>query len=100
VGDEAAEVAEGSRDIRLEAHECPERALLGLPPALMLISYLVYSTLKMEAICSSGTSIDFQLTVRRYIPEDRTLQFFFHSAYVGEFMVHIMAEVLFVDMKA
>jgi uncharacterized membrane protein YciS (DUF1049 family) len=29
--------------------------------------------LKMEAICSSETSIDVQRTTRRYIPEDGTL---------------------------
>jgi hypothetical protein len=28
----------------------------------------------MEAICSSETSVDFQRTTRRYIPEDSTLQ--------------------------
>jgi hypothetical protein len=28
--------------------------------------------LKMEAICSSATSVDFHQTPRRYIPEDRT----------------------------
>jgi hypothetical protein len=39
---------------------------------LPLVSCLAYSTLKMEAICSSETSIDFQRTTRRYIPEDRT----------------------------
>jgi hypothetical protein len=76
VGGEAEGVAEGSRDIRLETHECPERALLGLPPALKLIFYLIYSTLKMEAICSSATSIDFQRTIRHNIPEDTALQFF------------------------
>jgi hypothetical protein len=27
----------------------------------------------MEAICSSETSVDFQRTTRRYIPEDSTL---------------------------
>jgi hypothetical protein len=31
------------------------------------------STLKMEAICSSETSVDSQRTKRRYIPEDSTL---------------------------
>jgi hypothetical protein len=31
------------------------------------------STLKMEAICSSETSLDTQRTTRRYIPEDGTL---------------------------
>jgi hypothetical protein len=30
-------------------------------------------TLKMEAICSSKTSVDTQWTTRRYIPEDGTL---------------------------
>jgi hypothetical protein len=32
------------------------------------------SILKMEAICSSETSVDFEPTTRRYIPEDRTSQ--------------------------
>jgi hypothetical protein len=32
-----------------------------------------YSTLKMEVACSSEMSVEFQLTTRRYIPEDRTL---------------------------
>jgi hypothetical protein len=31
------------------------------------------STLKMEAICSSQMSVDFQRTIRRYIPEYSTL---------------------------
>jgi hypothetical protein len=39
-----------------------------------LVSCLAYSsTLKMEATCSSETSVDFQRTTRRYIPEVRTL---------------------------
>jgi hypothetical protein len=41
-----------------------------------LVFCLTYSsTLKMEATCSSGTSVDFRQTTRRYtsIPEDRTL---------------------------
>jgi hypothetical protein len=33
-----------------------------------------FSTLKMEAICSSETLVDPQWTTRRYIPEDGTLQ--------------------------
>jgi hypothetical protein len=37
-------------------------------------SCLAYSsTLKMVAICSSETSVDFQRSTRRYIPEDSTL---------------------------
>jgi hypothetical protein len=40
----------------------------------MLVSCLTYScTLKREAIFSSETSVDFQQTTLRYIPEDRTL---------------------------
>jgi hypothetical protein len=31
---------------------------------------LISSTLKLEAICSSGTSVDTQRTTRRHIPED------------------------------
>jgi hypothetical protein len=41
----------------------------------LLVSCLAYtSTLKMEAVRSSETSVDFQWTTRRYIPEDRTLR--------------------------
>jgi hypothetical protein len=32
------------------------------------------STLKMDSTCSCETSVDFQRTTRRYIPEHRTLQ--------------------------
>jgi hypothetical protein len=40
----------------------------------MLVSSSAYSsTLKIEAACSSETSIDFQWTRQRYIPEDRIL---------------------------
>jgi hypothetical protein len=40
----------------------------------MLVSWVAYSsTLKMEAICSSETSVDTQRTTRRYISEDSTL---------------------------
>jgi hypothetical protein len=42
--------------------------------AFMLVSCSAYSsTLKMEAICSSETSVDFQRNARRYIPEDSTV---------------------------
>jgi hypothetical protein len=39
-----------------------------------VMSYLAYSsTLKVEAICSPETSVEFQRTTRRYIPEERTI---------------------------
>jgi hypothetical protein len=39
----------------------------------MRVSCLVYSPgLTMEDTCSSDTSVDFEQTTRRYIPEDRT----------------------------
>jgi hypothetical protein len=44
---------------------------LGLPSALMLVCS-VYSTPKMEANRSSGTSIDLQDSTRHSVPEDRT----------------------------
>jgi hypothetical protein len=45
-----------------------------LPLAFMLICCSSYSsTLKMEAICSSEMSVDFQWSTRRYILEDSTL---------------------------
>jgi hypothetical protein len=47
---------------------------LRLPPAFTLVSCLAYSsTLKIEATCSSETSVYFQRTTRRYITEDRIL---------------------------
>jgi hypothetical protein len=40
----------------------------------MLVSFLACSSiLKMVAICSSETLVDFHPTTRRYIPEDSTL---------------------------
>jgi hypothetical protein len=47
----------------------PEQTLLA--SCFMLVSYS--SALKMEAVSSSETSVDFQRTTRRYIPEDRNL---------------------------
>jgi hypothetical protein len=48
----------------------------------MIVSCLAYSsTLKMEARCSSETSVDFQRTTRRYIPEDGTLHSYFSFGY-------------------
>jgi hypothetical protein len=38
------------------------------------IAEIISSTLKMEAICSSETSVATQQTTRRHIPEDGTLQ--------------------------
>jgi hypothetical protein len=44
------------------------------PPAFTLVSCSAYySTLKMEAICSSETSVAIQRITRPYIPEDSTL---------------------------
>jgi hypothetical protein len=49
-----------------------------LSPTFTVVSCSAYfSTPKMEAICSSETSVDFQRTTRRYIPEDSTLQIFY-----------------------
>jgi hypothetical protein len=51
----------------------------------MLVSYLDYSsTLKIEATCSSETSVHFQRTTRRCIPEDRTLQ----NSHTGNLVNH------------
>jgi hypothetical protein len=38
----------------------------------------LFLTLKMEAICSSETSVEFQRTTRRYIPEDRNEKYIQH----------------------
>jgi hypothetical protein len=44
-----------------------------IPACLLIFAKLISSTLKMEAICYSVTSVDTQRTTRRYIPEDDTL---------------------------
>jgi hypothetical protein len=50
-----------------------DKTELCLPPAYMLVSCSDYSlTLKMET-CYSKTSVDFQQTTWRYIPENRAL---------------------------
>jgi hypothetical protein len=55
----------------------PLKAELCLPPAFTLVPCSAYSsTLKMEAICASETSIVFQRTTRRYNPEESTLHDF------------------------
>jgi hypothetical protein len=49
---------------------------LCLPPALTLISWAdCSSTLKMETICFSETSVKFQRTTRRYIPGHSSFYF-------------------------
>jgi hypothetical protein len=47
-----------------------------MPPTFALLSCLAYSILKMVMICSSETSVNFQRTTRRYIPEDRNFHYF------------------------
>jgi hypothetical protein len=48
--------------------------LFCLPPAcLLVLAEIISSTLKMEAICSSETSVATQQTTRRHIPEDDTV---------------------------
>jgi hypothetical protein len=49
-------------------------SLLKVNRLFTLVSSLPYSsTQKMEAICSSDTSVGFQRTTQRYIPKDRIL---------------------------
>jgi hypothetical protein len=49
--------------------------LFCLPPAyLLVLDEIISSTLKMEALCSSETSVATQQTTRRHIPEDDTLR--------------------------
>jgi hypothetical protein len=45
-----------------------------MPPAyLLVLAEIISSILKMEAICSSETSVATQQTTRRHIPEDDAL---------------------------
>jgi hypothetical protein len=43
------------------------------PAYSLVLAEIISSTLKMEAICSSDTSVATQQTTRRHIPEDYTL---------------------------
>jgi hypothetical protein len=52
----------------------PKPSWQSLPHVFTLVSCSAYSlTLNMEALCSSEMLIDFQMTTRRCIPEDRTV---------------------------
>jgi hypothetical protein len=72
----------------------PASRLDVVPPAFMLVFYSAYSTLKMEAICYSGTSIDFQRTTRRYIPEDSILSNSIRLKYDNEILKRLKWIVL------
>jgi hypothetical protein len=50
-------------------HEAGSKQSRSMPVSFFAFS----STLKMGAICSSETSVDFHLTTWRYIPEDNSL---------------------------
>jgi hypothetical protein len=41
----------------------------------MVLAEIISSTMKMEAICSSETSVETQQTTRHHIPENDTLLF-------------------------
>jgi hypothetical protein len=45
----------------------------------------IFQTLKMEAICSSETSVVTQRTTRRHIPEDDTLHEYLYSTVIAIF---------------
>jgi hypothetical protein len=56
----------------------------------------------MEAICSPGTSVDFERTTRRYIPEDRTLHKYRcenRGSYITQPDEHIQIYNLYGPMK-
>jgi hypothetical protein len=59
----------------------------------LLVGLLDFSsTLKMEALCSSETSVATQRTTRRHIPEDDTLQnssCFSHPSHMFNYKVSI-----------
>jgi hypothetical protein len=61
-----------------------------MPVCLTLAFTLIYcsgycSTLKMEAIYSSETSVDFQWTTQRYIPEHCSLRQRYPCAYAARY---------------
>jgi hypothetical protein len=81
------------------------RAVLCLPPASTLVSCSVYSsTLKIEEIYSSETSVDFQRTTRRYIPEYKCpsvtfcLSYFFLSVPITSLNLYV-TELCFIKKR-
>jgi hypothetical protein len=67
---------------------------LCLPPAFTLVfAQLILSTLQMEAICSSETSVDTQRTTRHYIPEDGTLHNHYCENFKSLFWLHIHTRI-------
>jgi hypothetical protein len=67
-------------------------------PASMLVSCLAYSsTLKMEAICFSKMSVDFQHTTWPYAPEDSTLHNH-HCENLKSYIVFLFYGVLFMEI--
>jgi hypothetical protein len=65
---------QGPRVSQTNQHDA-DRALFSV--SFMLVSCFTYtSTMKMEAICSSKTYVDFHWTIQPYILEDRTLQIY------------------------
>jgi hypothetical protein len=56
-----------------------------LPPAFTLVYCTAYSTVKMEGICCSETSVNFQRTTWHYIPEDSTPD----NLYFGHFWPNV-----------
>jgi hypothetical protein len=65
---------------------------LCIPPATCLLVGLLdfSSTLKMEALCSSETSVATQRTTRRHIPEDNTLRTYHCCRYVNQFLGNLI----------
>jgi hypothetical protein len=43
-------------------------------PSFKMVLFSAYSTMKMEAICFSETSVEFERTTLRCVPEDSSLQ--------------------------
>jgi hypothetical protein len=67
-----------------------KQVALCLPPAHAGFLLGLFSTLKIDAMCSSETSIDIQWTTRRYIPEDSTLNLWrMFTSYLIELLVKI-----------
>jgi hypothetical protein len=59
------------KDLRISQRWFQWRVLL--PTFFPVVSYLAYSsTMKIETICSSEMSVNFERTTRRYIPGGRT----------------------------
>jgi hypothetical protein len=79
MGGECSTQVRGEECIQTLSHNPEKKSSLWeklclLPASRFVLAWLILRTLKVEAICSSETSVHFQRATGRYIPKDKTFQ--------------------------